>query len=70
MARPVLTGLMEALRAMADPSVMIVGDTESKGSDNYNQSLWDRRAISVQRWLTDSQMMSRITTMSKVKVWA
>lgn len=52
-ARPVLSQLAEVLSVMPDASVTIVGHTDSMGSDDYNQSLSEDRAKSVQAWLAD-----------------
>jgi outer membrane protein OmpA-like peptidoglycan-associated protein len=46
-ARTELTALMPQLMAADVVSVKVVGHTDSKGSDAYNQSLSERRAASV-----------------------
>ncbi|UXN75829.1 OmpA family protein (plasmid) [Devosia sp. A8/3-2] len=61
-ARPVLSQLAEVLSAMPDASVTIVGHTDSMGSDDYNQSLSEDRAKSVQAWLADVDVPSPMTT--------
>ncbi|ONG55807.1 hypothetical protein BKE38_08455 [Pseudoroseomonas deserti] len=50
-ARPELARLTEVLRAYARSPVEIQGHTDSRGSDDYNQALSERRAASVQLWL-------------------
>lgn len=52
-ARPVLSQLSEVLLAMPDAPVAILGHTDAKGSDEYNQALSERRADSVGSWLGD-----------------
>ena len=50
-ARPVLARLAEALQALPDARVEITGHTDSKGSDDYNLALSQRRADAVRDWL-------------------
>lgn len=50
-ARAVLERLAEALAALPDAPVAIVGHTDAKGADDYNQALSERRAQSVRSWL-------------------
>ncbi len=50
-ARPVLARLADALKTMPKAAVAIIGHTDSKGDDNYNQQLSERRASSVKTWL-------------------
>lgn len=64
-ARPVLGRLSDALKAMAQTSVTIIGHTDAKGSDDYNQRLSERRAASVKSWLSDSGVMSSMETEGK-----
>ena len=64
-ARPVLARLADALRAMADAPVAIIGHTDAKGSDDYNQGLSERRASSVRRWLSEIGVVARMTTAGK-----
>ncbi len=52
-ARPVLSQLSEVLLAMPDSPVEILGHTDAKGSNDYNQALSERRAGSVRSWLGD-----------------
>lgn len=53
-ARPVLSKLASVIQAMPDVPVTIVGHTDSKGDDDYNQHLSQDRAASVEAWLTMS----------------
>lgn len=65
-ARPVLAQLSEVLLAMPDGPVEITGHTDAKGSDDYNQSLSERRADSVRNWLAGLGVDSvRMTTQGK-----
>ena len=48
-----LTSLCEALNASAIPLFRIVGHTDAKGSDSYNQGLSLLRAEEVKRYLVD-----------------
>ncbi len=64
-ARPVLARLSEALKAMTDAPVTIVGHTDSKGGDAYNQRLSERRSASVKRWLAESGVKARMKTLGK-----
>jgi outer membrane protein OmpA-like peptidoglycan-associated protein len=50
-ARENLTNLAESLRKYSDTDVLIVGHTDATGSDNYNQGLSDRRAVSAAGYL-------------------
>lgn len=61
-----LSALGDALR---DPSLqsfrfMLVGHTDARGSDGYNQGLSERRALAVQRYLAGSAQIesSRLST--------
>lgn len=64
-ARPVLARLVEVLQAMTERPVTIIGHTDAKGSDAYNQKLSQRRASSVRSWLSDSGVASPMTTLGK-----
>lgn len=64
-ARPVLARLGEALQAMTDMSVTIIGHTDAKGTEAYNRQLSERRASSVKSWLSDSGVASPMTTAGK-----
>jgi OOP family OmpA-OmpF porin len=50
-AEGVLHGVAQGLLAQKDLRVELAGHTDSKGSNAYNQSLSDRRAASVRRFL-------------------
>ncbi len=50
-ARSQLQGLMSKLKAADVVSVKVVGHTDSKGTDAYNQKLSERRADSVAKFL-------------------
>ena len=52
-ARPVLSQLAQVLVAMPDAPVAILGHTDAKGSEDYNQGLSEGRADSVGSWLGD-----------------
>jgi outer membrane protein OmpA-like peptidoglycan-associated protein len=67
-AQPVLSELAEVLSAMPGASVTIVGHTDSKGSDDYNQRLSEDRANSVQAWLADAGVPSPMTTIGEGEV--
>jgi outer membrane protein OmpA-like peptidoglycan-associated protein len=53
-AEPVLTGVADVLKQHPDATITIVGFTDAKGSDTYNQRLSQRRAASVKDWLVAS----------------
>jgi outer membrane protein OmpA-like peptidoglycan-associated protein len=50
-AGPVLLGVANVLKKFPQAAVRIGGYTDSKGSDNYNLKLSERRAASVKAWL-------------------
>jgi outer membrane protein OmpA-like peptidoglycan-associated protein len=50
-ARDNLANLSESLRKYQDTDVLIVGHTDATGSDNYNQTLSERRASSAANFL-------------------
>lgn len=52
-AKPVLDQLVTVLINYESPEVEISGHTDSKGSDEYNQGLSERRADSVSDYLAD-----------------
>ncbi len=55
--------LAETLRKYPDTNVLIEGHTDDKGSDDYNQSLSERRAEAVARYtIAQGVSASRITT--------
>jgi hypothetical protein len=54
------------LEAHADVNIEIEGHTDSRGSDQYNRDLSDRRAASVRKWLVDSGIPEdRVTSVGK-----
>lgn len=64
-ARRVLSQLSETLVAMEPKKVLIVGHTDSKGSDEYNDKLSKRRAASVKSWLSKNGVTSSMVTEGK-----
>lgn len=62
-ARSNLTDLANSLREYPDTEVLIVGHTDSQGSDSYNQSLSERRAAAAKAYLVTQGVPSdRIRT--------
>ncbi|WP_237217601.1 OmpA family protein [Falsiroseomonas oryziterrae] len=51
-AAEALQRVAELIRQRAPRAVRIVGHTDSVGSDSYNRTLSERRAASVERWLS------------------
>lgn len=64
-ARSSLTKLAQVLTAMDKSDVQIIGHTDAKGSDAYNDRLSERRAASVKTWLSEYGVMSKMTTTGK-----
>ncbi len=64
-ARPVLLKMTEILKALPAARLEIVGHTDSKGSDAYNQGLSERRAASVKRWLAENGVSLPMATTGK-----
>jgi len=52
-AQPVLDDAIAALRDNPEADLIITGHADARGSDDYNEALGDRRASSVQRYLSD-----------------
>jgi outer membrane protein OmpA-like peptidoglycan-associated protein len=50
-ARSNLTDLANSLREYPDTEVLIVGHTDSQGSDSYNQGLSERRSVAAKNFL-------------------
>lgn len=50
-AEPILTRVAEVIRKQGKPMVRIEGHTDSKGADDYNLKLSQRRADTVKDWL-------------------
>ncbi|HSK18039.1 MAG TPA: OmpA family protein [Longimicrobiales bacterium] len=62
-ARSNLTDLANSLREYPDTEVLIVGHTDSQGSDSYNQGLSERRAAAAKNFLvTQGVPANRIRT--------
>jgi outer membrane protein OmpA-like peptidoglycan-associated protein len=65
-ARAVLGQLSGILLAMPKSPVEIIGHTDAKGSDDYNQRLSEERATSVRKWLVQLGVTdNRLTTDGK-----
>jgi photosystem I P700 chlorophyll a apoprotein A2 len=60
-ARPALEKVAAVLKAYPKATVAIDGHTDSKGGDQYNQGLAERRADSVRRWLANERLDVRMT---------
>lgn len=61
-----LRDLTESLQDFEETEVLIVGHTDSKGSEEYNQRLSERRANSAAEYLVEQGLRaSRITTRGK-----
>jgi outer membrane protein OmpA-like peptidoglycan-associated protein len=62
-ARSNLTDLANSLRDYPDTEVLIVGHTDSQGSDSYNQGLSERRSVAAKQFLVSQGVPSdRIRT--------
>ena len=59
--------IAEAITSESEKNILIVGHTDSDGSDSYNQDLSERRAASVKKALVDDFGVSaaRLTTKGK-----
>ena len=65
-ARENLRNLAESLREYDDTEVLVVGHTDSAGSDSYNQALSERRAAAAERYLVSQGLMaSRVSAMGR-----
>ncbi|OGL48857.1 MAG: hypothetical protein A2161_11200 [Candidatus Schekmanbacteria bacterium RBG_13_48_7] len=49
-----LKKIADIIKAYKSPKVIISGYTDSKGSEEYNQQLSEKRADSVKKWLSDN----------------
>lgn len=61
-AEPILTRTGEVIRKYGKPMVRIEGHTDSKGADDYNSKLSQRRADSVKNWLIANKAASGVIT--------
>jgi outer membrane protein OmpA-like peptidoglycan-associated protein len=57
-ARSNLTDLANSLREYPDTEVLIVGHTDSQGSDSYNQGLSERRSVAAKNFLVSQGVPS------------
>ena len=63
---PALKKLVQALNDHPEYSLRVIGHADSRGSDEYNQGLSERRANSVKRYFTGKQLdPARIVTEGK-----
>ena len=58
-AKRTLTDLIEVLKQVAGVPVVVEGHTDSKGADDYNQALSERRAAAVVDWLVAEGKLDR-----------
>ncbi|WP_282092931.1 OmpA family protein [Epibacterium ulvae] len=61
-AQTALEGLIKLYAAYDGREILIVGHTDAKGSDQYNQALSERRAESVRAWFADRQVEEGLLT--------
>lgn len=61
-AEPILTRVAEVIRKHGKPMVRIEGHTDSKGPDDYNLELSQRRADSVKDWLIANRATGGVLT--------
>jgi outer membrane protein OmpA-like peptidoglycan-associated protein len=61
-ARPALEKVVAVLKAHPKANASIEGHTDGKGADQYNQSLSERRAESVRRWLAENGVSTQMTS--------
>jgi outer membrane protein OmpA-like peptidoglycan-associated protein len=57
-AEEILIKVGEVIEAAESPKVSIAGHTDSKGSDDYNQTLSEKRAEAVKSWLVQKAGVS------------
>jgi OOP family OmpA-OmpF porin len=63
---PALNKMIQALKDHPEYSIRVVGHADSRGTDEYNQALSERRAGSVKRYFTGKQVdPARIVTEGK-----
>jgi outer membrane protein OmpA-like peptidoglycan-associated protein len=60
-ARPALEKVAAVLKAHPKATASIEGHTDGKGADQYNQTLSERRAESVRRWLAENGVSTRMS---------
>ena len=53
-AEEALKNVAEVINTIESPKVKISGHTDSKGADDYNQQLSEKRAESVKKWLIEN----------------
>ena len=61
-AEPILTRVADVIRKYGKPMVRIEGHTDSKGADDYNLKLSQRRADSVKSWLRANKVTGGVVT--------
>ncbi|WP_311136615.1 OmpA family protein [Hymenobacter cellulosilyticus] len=60
---PALNKMIEALKTHPEYGIRVIGHADSRGTDEYNQGLSERRAESVKRYFTGKQVEgSRVVT--------
>ncbi|WP_052695031.1 OmpA family protein [Hymenobacter sp. AT01-02] len=60
---PALNKMVQALKDHPEYSIRVIGHADSRGTDEYNQGLSERRASSVKRYFTGKQVdPTRVTT--------
>lgn len=65
-ARRNLDELAESVRDFDDTEIMVVGHTDSRGSESYNQELSEQRSNAAYRYLADQGVQpSRVTAMGR-----
>jgi outer membrane protein OmpA-like peptidoglycan-associated protein len=60
-ADPILQKVADVIRQYPDAYILIEGHTDSKGPDDYNLDLSDRRAVAVKDWLMTKGGVVRAT---------
>lgn len=53
------------INGKTEATVLVVGHTDAKGSDNYNKRLSDQRANAVKKWLENKGLKNQILTEGK-----
>jgi outer membrane protein OmpA-like peptidoglycan-associated protein len=57
--------MLDYLKAQGAPSIILIGHTDPRGSDAYNQTLSDRRAQALRRFLSENGYVSEIEAIGK-----